>query len=158
MPSKETIKIVDFTLYPGGRYKSDGPGSGEEFRDRYIAPALLRSDRVTVDLGGAPGLPVSFLEEAFGGLVRRCGFSADALKARIEIVADPEDTRAVWQFIGDSKPAETMVELLRAVCLEAMREHIKVDNRAAFIALLQVNRKSLPPVAWFALGLAADVR
>jgi hypothetical protein len=62
----------------GGRHISDGPFSGEQFRDRFLVPALTRaaktSDKVVVILDGTRYLS-SFLDEAFGGLVRVCGFT-----------------------------------------------------------------------------------
>lgn len=69
----------DFSRYPAGRYKSDGPYSGERFRDEFLIPNLVKMDtEVLVQLDGARGLASSFLEEAFGGLLRH-GISVDAL-------------------------------------------------------------------------------
>ncbi|MEM9763572.1 MAG: STAS-like domain-containing protein, partial [Pseudomonadota bacterium] len=81
-----TIRVTDFTRYPGGRYSSEGPGSGEEFCKTYLVPALGRWKRVHVVLAGAYGYPISFLEEAFGGLVR-AGHSADELRQKLKISA-----------------------------------------------------------------------
>ena len=65
-----TINLArDFTKFPGGRFRSDGPFSGEEFREDYLLPALQNYENVTVILDGVAGLPSSFQEEAFGGLV-----------------------------------------------------------------------------------------
>jgi STAS-like domain of unknown function (DUF4325) len=88
-----TIKIAsDFSRTPGGRYFSDGPFSGQMFRDRYLVPALQAAkrdnDRVTVVLDGTRGYLSSFLEEVFGGLVRETGFSHDELDRLLEIRSD----------------------------------------------------------------------
>ena len=61
----------EFSKFPGGRYVTDGPNSGERFREEILAPALVSGDDVfTIDLDGTVGFGSSFLEEAFGGLVR----------------------------------------------------------------------------------------
>lgn len=60
----------DFTKYPSGRYRRNGPGSGEEFREKFLLPALRAGRHVWVAFGGAYGYPASFVEEAFGGLIR----------------------------------------------------------------------------------------
>lgn len=63
----------DFTRFPSGRYKRNGPTSGEEFRDRFLLPVIRAGDQVKVELDGTIGYGSSFLEEAFGGLVRALG-------------------------------------------------------------------------------------
>ena len=69
------VKIAsDYTRTPGGRYIKEGDFSGEDFRKKILKPAFLKavSENVTliVDLDGGFGYAPSFLEEAFGGLVR----------------------------------------------------------------------------------------
>ena len=74
-----------FSKYPAGRYKADGPYSGERFRDDFLLPALkTQGGRVVVELDGARGYGSSFLEEAFGGLVR-AGFTAEQLLDRLHL-------------------------------------------------------------------------
>ncbi len=68
----------DFTTLPGPRYKEQGPGSGQQFLEKYLKPAFLRAretkEQVTIQLDGVKyGYPTSFLEEAFGGLAREFG-------------------------------------------------------------------------------------
>ena len=80
-----TIKIAtDFSDTPGARFRSDGPFSGEEFREDMLMP-LFEDDadnrEILIDLDGAEGYPSSFLEEAFGGLARMVG--AKKVKERI---------------------------------------------------------------------------
>lgn len=87
----KTINIAkDFSRFPGGRYRSDGPHSGEEFRDDVLAPALKTGTSVILVLDGVAGLPSSFQEEAFGGLVRRHGFTAHQLETALQLVAETE--------------------------------------------------------------------
>lgn len=66
-----TISIslkTDFTKAPGGRYRKQGPHSGEQFREEILKPALEQAETVVVDLNGVYGLPASFLDEAIGFL------------------------------------------------------------------------------------------
>lgn len=68
---QRTVKLVkDFHPLPAGRYVADGPGNGTTFRESFLIPALKNEQELVIDLDGAPGYPSSFLEEAFGGLVR----------------------------------------------------------------------------------------
>jgi hypothetical protein len=84
----KVIEIAgDFTRFPAGRYKADGPFSGERFRDDFLIPALTSHDRVTVRLDGVMGYGSSFLEEVFGGLRRDPRFKAADLSKRIELVS-----------------------------------------------------------------------
>jgi hypothetical protein len=61
----------DFSKTPRGRTARDGPFNGESFRKRFLEPAIDSGQPLTIDVGGIPSLPSSFLEEAFGGLYRR---------------------------------------------------------------------------------------
>ena len=75
----------DFSRYPAGRYLNDGPYSGQAFREKFLVPALSeKTEKVIIELDGARGYGSSFLEEAFGGLVR-AGFSVDEALNRIEL-------------------------------------------------------------------------
>jgi hypothetical protein len=83
-----TISIAkDFSVTPGGRFNRDGPYSGEAFRERLLAPALASGEDVIVDLDEVAGLPSSFLEEAFGGLVRHAALPADMILGRVRVRA-----------------------------------------------------------------------
>ena len=61
----------DFTPFPAGRIPRDGPYNGQSFREDYLKPLLRDNDQVTIILDGVAGLPSSFLEEIFGGLIRK---------------------------------------------------------------------------------------
>lgn len=70
------IKVAeDFTEIPGARYESQGEFSGEKFRETILYPkfieALEKKENLVIDLDGGYGYGSSFLEEAFGGLVRK---------------------------------------------------------------------------------------
>lgn len=66
-----TLRIADFTRYPGGRYKKISKFSGEEYRDEHLFPALKDGEVVIVELDGTVGYGSSFLDELFGGIVRK---------------------------------------------------------------------------------------
>jgi hypothetical protein len=88
MAKNDTMNIAtEFSRFPGGRFRADGPHSGEEFRDDFLAPRLRACDHLSVVLDGVAGLPSSFLEEAFGGLVRKHGFTPEHLETALEFVA-----------------------------------------------------------------------
>lgn len=85
------IRIAkDFSRVPAGRYYSDGPFSGERFRKEKLEPPLLNGDRVEVIFDGARGYGSSFLEEAFGGLVRDKVIPAAQVLDRITLVSDDD--------------------------------------------------------------------
>ena len=67
----------DFSETPGPRYQKDGEFSGEEFREKVLVPkyneAVEKKVKLEINLDGGYGYPPSFLEEAFGGLVRKFG-------------------------------------------------------------------------------------
>ncbi len=91
-----------FSRFPGGRVKTDGPFSGEAFREDVLLPALNNYDRVLVKIDGVMGYGSSFLEECFGGLVRS-GKSHDFLKQRLVIVYDDSAYEMykteIWDYI-----------------------------------------------------------
>ena len=83
-PEPYIITIVtDFSKTPYGRYPQDGPSSGEEFRKTLLAPKLREHEKVCVVLDGYNRYGRSFLDEAFGGLIREEGFSGDDLRKKL---------------------------------------------------------------------------
>lgn len=102
-----TINIAkDYTISPGGRHKTDGDFSGEEFREKYLEPFFddkTNNDRITVILDGTYGYGTSFLEEAFGGLARK--FSRKEVLERIIFISDEEPLliNEIKKYIQESK-------------------------------------------------------
>ena len=82
----------DFSPVPIGRYRSDGDKSGEAFRDDVLYPkirtALDKKDMLEVDFTDMYGLSSSFLEEAFGGLVRNHGLNSDEVLRTIKFLPE----------------------------------------------------------------------
>lgn len=88
----------DFSRLPYGRYRWQGNFSGEAFREDLLLPALSRDGEVLVDLDGTSGVGPSFLEEAFGGLIR-AGLKLDQILSKLTIKSD-EDPSYVKEVEG----------------------------------------------------------
>jgi hypothetical protein len=95
-----------FSRHPIGRYLSDGNSSGEAFRLHLLLPALEGEVPVVIVLDGVAGYPSSFLEEAFGGLVRNNGFTPSVLRQRLELrnsdTAFDTYKDEIWTYIEDA--------------------------------------------------------
>jgi len=108
MTKKITISVSkDFSTVPAGRFITDGPNSGERFRNDFLKKNLEENDSVTVIIDGVEGYGSSFLEEAFGGLVREFGFKKEDLKKKLEInFSEPEFkiySDMIWEYIEGTK-------------------------------------------------------
>lgn len=102
--SIQSLNIArEFSRHPAGRYKSDGPFSGEHCRKNYLVPRLRKGESLEVELDGTRGYGSSFLEEAFGGLVRVEGFSASELRTLLVLKSnDPTLVDEIWSYIDDA--------------------------------------------------------
>ncbi|MFC5385150.1 STAS-like domain-containing protein [Aquamicrobium segne] len=104
----------DFSPYPAGRTGQDGPNNGTRFRKEHLVPALKEAGRtggiVTVDFDGVRSFGTSFLEEAFGGLVRLEGFEKrevqDLLELRAEKPVYRTYKRLALRYIKEALPEE----------------------------------------------------
>lgn len=103
------IKIaVEYTDTPGGRYISDGPYSGEDFRKNVLEikyrECLEKHEKLEIDFDGGYGYGTSFLEEAFGGLVRE-GYDADEIIENMIFISEEENSLIdrVRKYILDMK-------------------------------------------------------
>lgn len=93
----KTVRIDlarDFSRFPFGRSIKHSPHNGERFRDEWLLPPLRAGDHVEVVLDGARGLGPSFLEEAFGGLLR-AGISLGVLSSHLKIISERDPSRKV---------------------------------------------------------------
>lgn len=78
----------DFSRTPGGRVRSTGPASGEAFRELLLRKLRSNPQEVLeVELDGAEGYGSSFLEEAFGGLIRTEIYPPDEIFRRVQVSA-----------------------------------------------------------------------
>lgn len=102
--SEKMISIAnDFSKYPAGRYYNDGPFPGQKFREEVLVPALEKNTKVTVNIDGTRGFGSSFLEEAFGGLVRTHKYTLKTLEEKLEITGSLETYKMrIWQYIKEA--------------------------------------------------------
>jgi len=104
----KTIKIAtDYSETPLGRYREDGNFNGTRFREEFLRPALLDDEQVVVDIDGVEGYGSSFLDEAFGGLVRDDQFDVAELEKKLRIKCDDPDFRfyrdLIWKYIREAR-------------------------------------------------------
>ena len=108
----KTITIAqDFSQFPAGRYREDGGASGAAFRDDLLAVALRSSKDVVVVFDGVAGFGSSFLEEAFGGLVRVCHMDKAFLDQHLRLRAEEPEladfVRLAEHYIEEADRAAT---------------------------------------------------
>jgi hypothetical protein len=105
MTSHQIHVASEFSRFPAGRYRTDGPYSGEKFREDFLVPALRGTLPVIVRLDDTMGYGSSFLEEAFGGLVRESGFLANDLHKNLTVISahDRSLVTEVWSYIDEAK-------------------------------------------------------
>jgi len=101
----------DFSFTPGPRYTGEGEFSGQEFRNAHLKPAvesaISNGYKLIVILDGTAGYGTSFLEEAFGGLIREDDISYDLIINSIEFITteEPYLEEDVRQYLLDAKSA-----------------------------------------------------
>ena len=112
MPDAVKVNVaVDFAKFPSGRDDADGPFNGTKFRKEVLLPklqeALAKQAKLIVELDGVLSFGSSFLEEAFGGLIRREGVLKRDLPGCLEIVPGWEGNKryseAIARYIKEAK-------------------------------------------------------
>ena len=106
-----TLSIAtDFSRTPGSRYEREGEYSGEVFRRDFLYPkvrtAVEAATQLTINLDGTAGFGTSFLEEAFGGLIRENGVTAPQLRQLLRIQSDEEPylIEDIWTYVDEARP------------------------------------------------------
>lgn len=100
---------TEYTDMPGGRYIKDGDYSGEHFRDSVLISMLKKclndKTKLVIDLDGGFGYPPSFLEEAFGGIIRTGQFTKDDVLKNIEFISreEPYLIEKIYGYIKAAK-------------------------------------------------------
>lgn len=102
----KTIFVKEFSEFPGPRYRNLGPCSGEEFREEILVPAIKQygAENLVIDLDGTCGYGSSFLEEAFGGLLRDRAITPDEAVVIVENLVSDEDPSLIdeiREYIAD---------------------------------------------------------
>lgn len=90
------IKVSEvFSRTPGPGMIKEGNYSGQLFREKVLRRLVLKymytDDRVIVDLDNTAGYGVSFLKNAFGGLISIDGFEVDEMLRLLKIVSEEEE-------------------------------------------------------------------
>ena len=102
-----TVTVAkDFSRHPAGRFLKDGPYNGELFRKRFLEPHIREQDRIVIFLDGTRGYGSSFLEEAFGGLVR-LGIPKETVLTKLDLRATkPSLKQEILDYISGADTGE----------------------------------------------------
>ena len=95
----------EFSVTPGPRYKFEGFDSAELFHEKIMSPmvnSLKEDDSITIDLDGTFGYGTSFLEEVFGGSVRRYGIEFAKNKLNYTSFEEPYLITDIEKYIEDA--------------------------------------------------------
>lgn len=102
----EVVKVLDFTLIPGGRLREAGGGSAQEFFEDYIKPILdtKKPDRLTIDFSGTWGYGPSFTSQ-LGIFLTEYLKSVKTVRDKVSIVAsdNPAAVDSFWSQLEDIK-------------------------------------------------------
>lgn len=95
----------EFSPVPLGRFPDDSPFNGTTFREQLLLPALKKLPQVQVVFDGAEGYGSSFLEEAFGGLIRNGGLREADLLRQLELISieDPTVVDEVLSYLHEAE-------------------------------------------------------
>jgi nitrogen regulatory protein PII len=97
----------EFSEVPWGRYYSDGKYSGQRFREEFLKTNLEQFDQVAVNIDDVEGYGSSFLDEAFGGLVRKGYYNKDSLSKKLKIKCNDPYFKMyadlIWKYINEAK-------------------------------------------------------
>lgn len=99
----------EFSPIPGARYPSEGDFSGQEFRNKLLVPKIKEAQclgvHLHIDLDGTAGYGTSFLEEAFGGLIRIDDYEYRLLNSLLIFKSeeDPEYITEIHEYMQDAQ-------------------------------------------------------
>lgn len=106
--TQQTISVAkQYSRHPAGRVDADGPFNGKKFLERLLLPTFQRCREagrtLRVELDGVAGYGSSFLEEAFGGLVREAGLPANQILGTLQLVTEDDGLREeVLEYMQDA--------------------------------------------------------
>jgi hypothetical protein len=95
------VKVLAFSEFPGPRNAKIGSNSGEEFRDTVLIKQIELNgiENIVVNLDGTAGYGSSFLEEAFGGLIRK-GYSYELVRSLCDRMISNDDPSLIDEIRG----------------------------------------------------------
>lgn len=99
--------VKEFTDTPGGRTIKEGEYSGELFRDSLLIPrylsAVQNNEILEICFDGAFGYPPSFLDESFGGMVKK--LKKKNILKNICIISNDDLSieRRINQYVSDAE-------------------------------------------------------
>jgi hypothetical protein len=93
--NEKVLKVAkDFSTSPGPRYIREGDFSGELFRntilEKQLKECIATQTILLIDLDGTAGFGTSFLEEAFGGLIRVCNINYNDILKYLQLKSEEE--------------------------------------------------------------------
>ncbi len=100
MTKKINVKS-DFSTDPYGRDPRDGPDNGQRFREDFIMPALNDFEYVIVDFEDVLCGP-SFIEETFGGIIRRGYMNKKELLAKVTFKHELKSYLEDYKYVVDN--------------------------------------------------------
>lgn len=100
----------EFSPNPGPRFIRQGKFSGEALRRKLMEVLAGPEDTIVVDLDGTKGIGSSFLDEAFGGLIRSERKSKDDILRRFKFRSslDPSYIDTIHDSIERATPDGTV--------------------------------------------------
>ena len=97
----------EFSETPGGRTIQEGDFSGELFREELLLPlyeaAIQKKEKLEIYFDGAYGYPPSFLDEAFGGLVKKLKIRNIMDNILINSSEDLTIDRRIRKYVSDAE-------------------------------------------------------
>jgi hypothetical protein len=117
------VRIADYTQTPGARFIRQGPNSGEDFRTKKLQLQFVSGIRDFVlsfyDVHRPLyGIPVTFLEEAFGGFVRWVAASGEGNTGKIAHLRELSIHFVdVGRYTDEFRQAVTFIEQARVRAL-----------------------------------------
>jgi hypothetical protein len=105
--TKMTFSVAkDFSAFPGPRRSVQGLFSGEALRKLLARRLRAHPGGMTINLDGTRGYGSSFLDEAFGGLIRSENFPKAEILNRLQFISklDPTYVDEIMESINKARP------------------------------------------------------
>lgn len=141
------LKLKDWSTCPGPRLCGEGDFSAEEWRNHFLVPKLRQAidsgEVLEVDIDGIEGVCHSFLEEAFGGIIRNSMLANPddcLMHLAIRTAEEPELHRAIWSYLYDAHD-ELKNRQLAARVQQAVADAAEEATKATGVTLEQFAKR-----------------